>query len=61
MESARAAGPARVPGAPASKKDKERCKRRSRRRWRKLKAKGEHPGAGSSAEGTLAILRGAGD
>ncbi|XP_006103661.1 hormone-sensitive lipase isoform X1 [Myotis lucifugus] len=39
MESAGKEGPAGAPGDRASKKDKERSKRQSRRRWRKIKAK----------------------
>ncbi|XP_054423614.1 hormone-sensitive lipase isoform X1 [Pteronotus mesoamericanus] len=39
MESAAGAGPAGAPGGPASKEDKEGSKCRSRRRWRKVKAK----------------------
>lgn len=61
MEPAGKEGPAGAPGDRASKKDKERSKRQSRRRWRKIKAKGEHAGAGHSPEGTLDILRGTGD
>lgn len=61
MESAGGAGPAGASGAPASKKDKEGSKSRSRRRWRKVKPKGECVGAHSSPEGTLAILQGNGD
>lgn len=64
MESARGAGPAGAAGAggaPGSRRDKEGPKSRSRRRWRKVKAKGEHAGAGGRPEGTLNILQGAGD
>ncbi|KAF6078018.1 lipase E, hormone sensitive type [Phyllostomus discolor] len=39
MESAGETGPAGASGAPASKEDKEGSKCRSRRRWRKVKAK----------------------
>ncbi|KAM5297843.1 hormone-sensitive lipase isoform 1-T1 [Glossophaga mutica] len=39
MESVGGTGPAGAPGAPASKEDKEGPKCRSRRRWRKVKAK----------------------
>lgn len=45
MESAGKEGPAGALGDRASKKDRERSKRQSRRRWRKIKAKGEHAGA----------------
>lgn len=61
MESAGGAGPAGASGAPASKKDKEGSKSRSRRRWRKVKTKGECVGAHNSPEETLAILQGNGD
>lgn len=61
MESAGEAGPAGAPWAPASKNEKEGSKRQSRREWRKVKAKGEHVGAGHSPEGTLDILRGTRD
>lgn len=61
MESAMETGHARVPEALASEKTKKGSKTRSRRRWRKGKAKGERAGVGSSPEGTLDILRGTGD
>lgn len=48
MEPAGKEGPAGAPGDRASKKDKERSKRQSRRRWRKIKAKGEHAGAATA-------------
>lgn len=41
-------GPAGSPGAPASKKDKEGSNSRSRRQWRKIKARGERAGAATA-------------
>lgn len=61
MESAEGEGPAGAAGAPASKKDKKGSKNRSRRRWRKVKTKGERAGPGNSPEGTLDIAQGIGD
>lgn len=61
MESAGGEGPAGATGAPASKKNKKVSKSHSRRRWRKVKTKGERTGVDNSPEGTLDIPRGTGD